>query len=151
MLGKRQRSMLMRRTTSLASMPSVPKQVRQGSGGDDDKHPRAGPSSSVSAGAVGMGGGGGYPSPRRDAFAGLMITAAFLSACGFCAKPLGPGEDTYIYRGEVAFCSHECREHQIEKDELMEQNCTITSIREAPSDQSGGGGGSGGGDAVAAA
>ncbi|EMS52945.1 hypothetical protein TRIUR3_05166 [Triticum urartu] len=55
-------------------------------------------------------------------------------------------------RGEVAFCSQECREHQIAKDELMEQNCTITSIREAPSDQSGSGGGSGGaGDAVAAA
>lgn len=93
----------MRRTTSLASMPSVPKQVRQGSGGGDkDKQARARPSSSVSAGAVGMGagggGGGGYPSPGRDAFAGLMITAAFLSACGFCAKPLGPGEDTYIYR-----------------------------------------------------
>ncbi|XP_020155867.1 uncharacterized protein [Aegilops tauschii subsp. strangulata] len=154
MLGKRQRSMLMRRTTSLASMPSVPKQVRQGSGGgggDKDKPARARPSSSVSAGAVGTG-GGGYPSPGRDAFAGLMITAAFLSACGFCAKPLGPGEDTYIYRGEVAFCSQECREHQIKKDELMEQNCTITSIREAPSDQSGSGGGSGGaGDAVAAA
>lgn len=90
----------MRRTTSLASMPSVPKQVRQGSGGgggDKDKPARARPSSSVSAGAVGTG-GGGYPSPGRDAFAGLMITAAFLSACGFCAKPLGPGEDTYIYR-----------------------------------------------------
>ncbi|KAF7080337.1 hypothetical protein CFC21_084433 [Triticum aestivum] len=160
MLGKRQRSMLMRRTTSLASMPSVPKQVRQGSGGgggdddDKDRQARARPSSSVSAGAVGTGGGagGGYPSPGRDAFAGLMITAAFLSACGFCAKPLGPGEDTYIYRGEVAFCSQECREHQIAKDELMEQNCTITSIREAPSDQSGSGGGSGGaGDAVATA
>ena len=55
-------------------------------------------------------------------------------------------------RGEVAFCSHECRERQIEQDELMEQNCSLTSIREAPSaaggsDQSG----SGGKDAVAAA
>ncbi|KAI5018994.1 hypothetical protein ZWY2020_043882 [Hordeum vulgare] len=79
MLDKRQRSMLMHQTTSLASMPSVRKQVHQG--GDGDKQPRAGPSSSVSAGAVGMGTGGGdglYPSTMRDAFAGLMITTSLL-------------------------------------------------------------------------
>jgi hypothetical protein len=91
MLGKRQRSMLMRRTTSVSSLPSVAKQVRQA----DDKA-RAGPSSSASAGAVGT---GAATSPGRDAdeLAGIM-TAAFLAACGFCGKGLGPGKDTYIYR-----------------------------------------------------
>uniref|UniRef100_A0ACD5YK31 Uncharacterized protein n=1 Tax=Avena sativa TaxID=4498 RepID=A0ACD5YK31_AVESA len=148
MLGKRQRSMLMRRTTSVASLPSVAKQVRQASGGD---RARAVPSSSASAGAVGT---GGAISLRRDAsdLAGMM-TAAFLTACGFCGKGLGPGKDTYIYRGEVAFCSHECRELQIEQDELMEQNCSLTSIREAAPSAAGGSdqSGSGAGDAVAAA
>uniref|UniRef100_A0ACD5Z5J8 Uncharacterized protein n=1 Tax=Avena sativa TaxID=4498 RepID=A0ACD5Z5J8_AVESA len=148
MLGKRQRSMLMRRTTSVASLPSVAKQVRQASGGD---RARAGPSSSASAGAVGT---GGATMPMRDAsdLAGVM-TAAFLTACGFCGKGLGPGKDTYIYRGEVAFCSHECREWQIEQDELMEQNCSLTSIREAAPSAAGGSdqSGSGAGDAVAAA
>lgn len=51
-------------------------------------------------------------------------------------------------RGEVAFCSHECREKQIEYDERMEQTCSLTSIKEAlpsvsgasGSDQSGSGG-----------
>jgi len=50
-------------------------------------------------------------------------------------------------RGEVAFCSQECREKQIEYDERMEQTCSLTSIKEAPSvagasgsDQSGSGG-----------
>ncbi|KQK01885.1 uncharacterized protein LOC100845407 [Brachypodium distachyon] len=146
MLGKRQRSLLMRRTTSMASMPSAPKQGRQEGGA-------AGPSSSVSAGAVGGTGPavGGAPSPwRADArnLAGVK-TAAFLMACGLCSKDLGPGKDTYIYRGEVAFCSHECRERQIEKDELMEQNCSLTSIREAPPPSSAAG--PDGGDAVAAA
>uniref|UniRef100_A0ACD5ZJU5 Uncharacterized protein n=2 Tax=Avena sativa TaxID=4498 RepID=A0ACD5ZJU5_AVESA len=148
MLGKRQRSMLMRRTTSVASLPSVAKQVRQASGGD---RARAVPSSSASDGAVGT---GGAISLRRDAsdLAGMM-TAAFLTACGFCGKGLGPGKDTYIYRGEVAFCSHECRELQIEQDELMEQNCSLTSIREAAPSAAGGSdqSGSGAGDAVAAA
>ena len=83
----------MRRTTSVASLPSVAKQVRQASGGDKA---RAGPSSSASAGAVGT---GGATSPGRHAgdLAGMM-TAAFLTACGFCGKGLGPGKDTYIYR-----------------------------------------------------
>ncbi|CAM0944137.1 unnamed protein product [Alopecurus aequalis] len=150
MLGKRQRSMLMRRTTSVASLPSEAKQVRQASG--DDKV-RAGPTSSASAGAVGT---GGATSPGRHAGdLAFVMTAAFLAACSFCGKGLGPGKDTYIYRGEVAFCSHECRERRMEQDELMEQNCSLTSIRETPpsaaagSDQSGSGGG--GGDAVAAA
>jgi hypothetical protein len=47
----------------------------------------------------------------------------------------------------VAFCSQECREKQIEYDERMEQTCSLTSIKEAPSvsgasgsDQSGSGG-----------
>jgi hypothetical protein len=50
-------------------------------------------------------------------------------------------------RGEVAFCSQECREKQIEYDERMEQTCSLTSIKEVPSvpgasssDQSGNGG-----------
>lgn len=47
----------------------------------------------------------------------------------------------------MAFCSQECREKQIEYDERMEQTCSLTSIKEAPSvsgasssDQSGSGG-----------
>ncbi|KAM0887758.1 hypothetical protein ACQ4PT_028794 [Festuca glaucescens] len=148
MLGKRQRSMVMRRTTSVASLPSAAKQVRQASGGD---RARAWPSSSASAGAVGT---GGATSPSRDAD-GLVgvVTAAFLAACFFCGKGLGPGKDTYIYRGEVAFCSDECREQQIEQDVLMEQNCSLTSIREAAPSAPGGSdqSGSGAGDAVAAA
>ncbi|KAK7280108.1 hypothetical protein RJT34_25170 [Clitoria ternatea] len=34
---------------------------------------------------------------------------SFLSVCFHCKKNLGHGEDIYMYRGERAFCSHECR------------------------------------------
>ncbi|POO02144.1 Zf-FLZ domain containing protein [Trema orientale] len=33
----------------------------------------------------------------------------FLSCCYTCKKNLGQGKDIYMYRGEKAFCSHECR------------------------------------------
>ncbi|KAI3449658.1 hypothetical protein Pfo_006323 [Paulownia fortunei] len=36
-------------------------------------------------------------------------SANFLSFCHTCKDILGQGKDIYIYRGEKAFCSHECR------------------------------------------
>ncbi|KAG0467734.1 hypothetical protein HPP92_018724 [Vanilla planifolia] len=45
----------------------------------------------------------------------------FLNACGLCKRNLGPGCDTFMYRGEVAFCSHACREQQIMEDKRKEK------------------------------
>ncbi|KAK9146633.1 hypothetical protein Sjap_006536 [Stephania japonica] len=42
-----------------------------------------------------------YPSPD------------FLSFCYTCNKNLDQGKDIYIYRGEKAFCSHDCRNQEI--------------------------------------
>jgi len=69
-----------------------------------------------------------------------METAAFLKACGLCKRRLGPGRDTFIYMGEVAFCSQECRQQQMNLDELMEKKCST------PAGGSGGGGGGGSSD-----
>ncbi|OEL14800.1 hypothetical protein BAE44_0024181 [Dichanthelium oligosanthes] len=33
----------------------------------------------------------------------------FLRWCHGCSKDLGLGKDIFMYRGEMAFCSHECR------------------------------------------
>ncbi|EEC74017.1 hypothetical protein OsI_08959 [Oryza sativa Indica Group] len=51
---------------------------------------------------------------------------------------------TVLPRGEVAFCSKECRECVIEYYERKERNCSLTSIKDTPavsgasgSDQSG--------------
>ncbi|XP_020522892.1 uncharacterized protein LOC18434212 isoform X1 [Amborella trichopoda] len=44
-----------------------------------------------------------------------------LSFCYACKKKLGNGKDIYIYRGEKAFCSCQCRNEQIMVDERMEK------------------------------
>lgn len=60
-------------------------------------------------------------SPARfsDEFA-LYPTSDFLSSCHLCKKKLH-GKDIYMYRGEKAFCSNECRSRQIMIDERKEQ------------------------------
>ncbi|KAF8027936.1 hypothetical protein BT93_E0766 [Corymbia citriodora subsp. variegata] len=44
----------------------------------------------------------------------------FLSSCHLCGKNLH-GRDIYMYRGEKAFCSAECRSRQMMTDERKEQ------------------------------
>ncbi|KAI4965671.1 hypothetical protein ZWY2020_051145 [Hordeum vulgare] len=74
-------------------------------------------------------------SQRRHSgdFNAAVETAAFLKACGLCCRRLGPGRDTFIYiqfgtwgfsSGEVAFCSLECRQQQMNLDELMTRNAS---------------------------
>eukprot|EP00268_Persea_americana_P052225 TRINITY_DN58411_c0_g1_i1.p1 TRINITY_DN58411_c0_g1~~TRINITY_DN58411_c0_g1_i1.p1 ORF type:complete len:246 (+),score=34.28 TRINITY_DN58411_c0_g1_i1:319-1056(+) len=46
--------------------------------------------------------------------------ADFLSSCYLCRKKLH-GKDIYMYRGEKAFCSTECRNRQIVSDERKEK------------------------------
>ncbi|KAK4369560.1 hypothetical protein RND71_013352 [Anisodus tanguticus] len=47
-------------------------------------------------------------------------SADFLNTCSFCQKHL-QGLDIFIYRGEKAFCSSECRFKQISIDEHKEK------------------------------
>lgn len=44
---------------------------------------------------------------------------SFLSFCYSCKKNLGQGRDIYMYRGEKAFCSSECRFQEIMEEEEM--------------------------------
>ncbi|KAK4750119.1 hypothetical protein SAY87_027568 [Trapa incisa] len=44
---------------------------------------------------------------------------SFLSSCQLCKKSLGPGNDIYMYRGEMAFCSSECRYEEMLKEERL--------------------------------
>nr|GLL19454.1 uncharacterized protein LOC109178519 [Ipomoea trifida] len=48
-------------------------------------------------------------------------TADFLRSCGLCSRRLTPGRDIYMYRGDTAFCSQECREQQMKQDERKEK------------------------------
>ncbi|KAL6635140.1 hypothetical protein ACP70R_027811 [Stipagrostis hirtigluma subsp. patula] len=146
-LGKRPRSRVLPRTASMVTVPSAAKQGRQEGGADVTS------SSSLSAATAGMGAGGGGAAARAyyGGFFSGAETAAFLKACGLCNRRLGPGSDTFIYRGEVAFCSQECREQQIEYDERMEKSCSLTSIKDAAPGASGSDQSGSGGETVAAA
>ncbi|KAF8783804.1 hypothetical protein HU200_000242 [Digitaria exilis] len=53
--------------------------------------------------------------------------ADFLSRCCLCGKRLD-GLDIYMYRGEKAFCSTECRCHQMLMDDRAE-NCGSEALR----------------------
>ncbi|PRQ47048.1 putative Zf-FLZ domain-containing protein [Rosa chinensis] len=57
-------------------------------------------------------------------------TSDFLSSCHLCSQKLH-GKDIYMYRGEKAFCSTECRAKQIMSDERKEQCRSEASRRSA--------------------
>ncbi|PIA32506.1 hypothetical protein AQUCO_04400003v1 [Aquilegia coerulea] len=46
----------------------------------------------------------------------------FLETCFLCKKTIGENRDIFMYRGDTPFCSEECREEQMEIDELKEKN-----------------------------
>lgn len=50
-------------------------------------------------------------------------THRFLRSCSLCNRRLPPGRDIYMYRGDTAFCTLECRQQQMTQDEWSEK-CT---------------------------
>lgn len=60
------------------------------------------------------------PSISIDVNAGFLPPADFLYACYLCRRRLSPQKDIYMYRGDRAFCSQECRYQQIVSDEEKE-------------------------------
>ena len=166
----------MRRTTSVTEFTLSPvlavvvedeeedvKIVGQADGGNDGRQDWL----------AAYGGGGAGGAPGRDwmaayraraapARAGLrrnsadysaVETAAFLRHCGLCRRLLGPGRDTFMYKGEAAFCSLECRQQHITHEEWKDKCSTVKSINEAAAPATGRGrsGKTGTGGTVAAA
>ncbi|XP_058185085.1 FCS-Like Zinc finger 5-like [Rhododendron vialii] len=56
----------------------------------------------------------------------VVETAPFLRTCGLCNSSLRPSRDIFMYRGDTAFCSLECREQQIKHDERNEK-CSVAA------------------------
>ncbi|CAN6279043.1 unnamed protein product [Urochloa humidicola] len=52
-----------------------------------------------------------------------QVSSSFLQRCYLCHMELGEGRDIYMYRGDRAFCSEECRCRQIFMDENAGSNC----------------------------
>lgn len=66
---------------------------------------------------------------RRTNSRDFMETADFLRTCGLCKRRLAAGRDIYMYRGDTAFCSLECREEQMKQDERKEKYGVVSSTR----------------------
>ncbi|KAK4428496.1 FCS-Like Zinc finger 6 [Sesamum alatum] len=70
------------------------------------------------------------PRPSRRNSADFVGTAHFLRVCSLCKRRLIPGRDIYMYRGDSAFCSSECRQQQMTQDERKEK-CSLASKKGA--------------------
>ena len=64
------------------------------------------------------------PSPQLP----VIKAADFMNRCYLCSKKLH-GLDIFMYRGDEAFCSSECRWQQILNDEYME-NCSSGALKQ---------------------
>ncbi|KAL9350391.1 hypothetical protein Peur_057646 [Populus x canadensis] len=74
------------------------------------------------------------PSPRSARFCDARYDdhqPHFLEACFLCKKPLGDNRDIFMYRGDMPFCSEECRQEQIDIDEAKEKNWNLSSSMKA--------------------
>ncbi|XWS21539.1 hypothetical protein CRYUN_Cryun30bG0062900 [Craigia yunnanensis] len=102
-----------------------------------------GGSGDAAASVAGGGGGGGglegldqrllatvSPRVHRRHSADFMETPHFLRSCGLCRRRLVPGRDIYMYRGDSAFCSLECRQQEMNQDEMKEK-CSMASKKQA--------------------
>ncbi|KAK1315595.1 hypothetical protein QJS10_CPA05g02465 [Acorus calamus] len=67
------------------------------------------------------------PPPAEEVMEEMVAEMGFLSCCFLCKKRLH-GLDIFMYRGEKAFCSVECRAHQIQSDEYREK-CGSEAIK----------------------
>ncbi|XP_051115054.1 FCS-Like Zinc finger 7-like [Andrographis paniculata] len=109
MLGKRGRRPSFRRTTSMSGI-----EIDVGAAELPPHHQSA------------AGGYDHFLSPRYLRRTSSDVeTADFLTRCGFCARRLAPGRDIYMYRGDTAFCSLECREQQMKQDERKERLAAV--------------------------
>nr|GLL26089.1 uncharacterized protein LOC109177822 [Ipomoea trifida] len=119
MLGKRNRPPF-RRTTSMTGIT-----VDVGSGMEDGQPP------AVEGQATAVPNGGydhrsmAMVSPRYyggRTTSGDIETPSFLTSCSLCNRRLAPCRDIFMYRGDTAFCSEECREQKMKRDERKEKS-----------------------------
>ncbi|CAA2997251.1 Hypothetical predicted protein [Olea europaea subsp. europaea] len=75
------------------------------------------------------------PSPCGFSRRNTLPNSGFLDHCFLCKQKLLPGKDIYMYKGDRAFCSVECRCRQIFMDEeetvkkSRRDNCSMAAIK----------------------
>uniref|UniRef100_A0A1J3FRP3 FLZ-type domain-containing protein n=2 Tax=Noccaea caerulescens TaxID=107243 RepID=A0A1J3FRP3_NOCCA len=65
---------------------------------------------------------------RRHSADNSTHAGDFLRSCSLCKRQLVPGRDIYMYRGDRAFCSLECRQKQITVDERKEKGSVGSTV-----------------------
>ncbi|KAJ0253892.1 FCS-Like Zinc finger 15 [Hirschfeldia incana] len=58
--------------------------------------------------------------------------SGFLEHCFLCRRKLLPEKDIYMYKGDRAFCSVECRSKQMimdEEESFRRENCSFTAVK----------------------
>ncbi|EXC03951.1 hypothetical protein L484_007208 [Morus notabilis] len=68
-----------------------------------------------------------------------FLAPTFLEQCFLCHQKLLPGKDIYMYRGDRAFCSVECRCRQIfmdDEESILKDNCSLAAIKPSSSSSS---------------
>ncbi|XP_028771897.1 FCS-Like Zinc finger 6 [Neltuma alba] len=129
LLGKRPRPP-MKRTTSLSEIPFDLNVAPDAPPNDPNHNPNAQPSSDVirkqPGGSTRLDQRASHTNHRRHS-ADFVETADFLRACFLCKRRLVPGRDIYMYRGDSAFCSLECRQKQMIQDERKEKRCVVSN------------------------
>ncbi|KAJ9673782.1 hypothetical protein PVL29_023373 [Vitis rotundifolia] len=147
LLGKRPRPP-MKRTTSMTEFTLDPNSLQQPP--SDSQNPFKDRPKSVGFGgdpyrqASGVDGYGfdhrflSVVSPRnpRRSSADFVDNSHFLRACCLCKRRLVSGRDIYMYRGDSAFCSLECRQQQMNQDERKEK-CSLASKKEGTASTAG--------------
>ncbi|XP_047937592.1 FCS-Like Zinc finger 15-like [Salvia hispanica] len=61
--------------------------------------------------------------PSSPPFTNSSLFPRFLENCSLCRRKLLPGNDIFMYKGDMPFCSVDCRSRQIFIDE--KESCTF--------------------------
>ncbi|CAK7347102.1 unnamed protein product [Dovyalis caffra] len=124
LLGKRPRNP-MKRTTSLSEIT-----FDLNTAGSEAAPPADHPKKQMGCGGLmdqrSLAATGSTRTTHRRASGDFLETANFSRACSLCKRRLIPGRDIYMYKGDSAFCSLECRQQQISLDERKEK-CSLAS------------------------
>ncbi|KAG4959000.1 hypothetical protein AAZX31_13G070900 [Glycine max] len=116
LLGKRPRPP-MKRTTSMSEMTLDLNTAADAAAAADQQRSGVGPSAAADQTTRML----ASPKILRRHSSYFGDARHFLRACSLCKRPLVPGRDIYMYRGDSAFCSLECRQQQINQDERKEK------------------------------
>ncbi|CAJ1940988.1 unnamed protein product [Sphenostylis stenocarpa] len=79
------------------------------------------------------------PTPPPPQPSSIFQPPTFLDQCFLCEKRLLPGKDIYMYKGDRAFCSVDCRCKQIFTDEeeaMQKEKCSLAAMRPTSSSPS---------------